>query len=61
MAQINKNMMNKLLSLTIILLIHFDSISQNVDFMDTNIKSVIVIPARIDSKRLPKKILKIDV
>ena len=26
--------------------------------MDTNIKSVIVIPARIDSKRLPKKILK---
>ena len=26
--------------------------------MDSNIKSVIVIPARIDSKRLPKKILK---
>ena len=34
MAQINKNMMNKLLSLTIILLIHFDSISQNVDFIE---------------------------
>ncbi len=34
MAQINKNMMNKLLSLTIILLIHFDSISQNVDFVE---------------------------
>tara|TARA_Y100000816_G_scaffold199624_1_gene146391 strand:- start:1579 stop:2919 length:1341 start_codon:yes stop_codon:yes gene_type:complete len=33
-AQINKNMMNKLLSLTIILLIHFDSISQNVDFIE---------------------------
>ena len=27
-------MMNKLLSLTIILLIHFDSISQNVDFIE---------------------------
>ena len=34
MTQINKNMMNKLLSLTIILLIHFDSISQNVDFIE---------------------------
>ena len=34
MAQINKNMMNKLFSLTIILLIHFDSISQNVDFIE---------------------------
>ena len=34
MAQINKNMMNKLLSLIIILLIHFDSISQNVDFIE---------------------------
>ncbi len=34
MAQINKNMMNKLLSLTIILLINFDSISQNVDFIE---------------------------
>ena len=34
MAQINKNMMNKLLSLTIILLVHFDSISQNVDFIE---------------------------
>jgi len=33
-TQINKNMMNKLLSLTIILLIHFDSISQNVDFIE---------------------------
>jgi len=33
-AQINKNMMNKLLSLIIILLIHFDSISQNVDFIE---------------------------
>tara|TARA_B100001248_G_scaffold221492_1_gene177691 strand:- start:3434 stop:4774 length:1341 start_codon:yes stop_codon:yes gene_type:complete len=33
-AQINKNMMNKLFSLTIILLIHFDSISQNVDFIE---------------------------
>ena len=34
MALINKNMMNKLFSLTIILLIHFDSISQNVDFIE---------------------------
>ena len=34
MTQINKNMMNKIFSLTIILLIHFDSISQNVDFIE---------------------------
>ena len=34
MAHLIKNMMNKLLSLIVILLIHFDSISQNVDFIE---------------------------
>ena len=34
-------MMNKLLSLIIILLIHFDSISQNVDFIELAYKEAL--------------------